>query len=65
MSDWRRRGIVSEQFDLSEWKARVAAAGRSFTCPRCGMISYHPGDVAERYCASCHDWTGVPPEQAR
>lgn len=30
----------------------------SFRCPRCGMVSYHPKDIAEGYCgASCHDFT--------
>jgi len=27
------------------------------TCPRCGLTSYHPRDIAEGYCARCHDWT--------
>jgi hypothetical protein len=26
----------------------------SFTCPRCGRTSYHPMDVANRYCGACH-----------
>jgi len=26
-------------------------------CPRCGLTSYHPRDIAEGYCARCHDWT--------
>lgn len=30
----------------------------SFTCPACGMISHHPEDVRQGYCAKCHDWTG-------
>lgn len=30
----------------------------SFTCPRCGMISYHPVDEREGYCANCRDFTG-------
>jgi len=29
-----------------------------FTCPRCGMASYHPTDREEGYCGACHDWTG-------
>jgi hypothetical protein len=28
-----------------------------FTCPRCGAVSYHPGDIAAGYCGRCHDWT--------
>jgi hypothetical protein len=26
----------------------------SFTCPRCRRTSYHPLDVAARYCGHCH-----------
>lgn len=29
-----------------------------FRCPRCGMTSAHPTDLAEGYCGNCHDWTG-------
>jgi len=29
----------------------------SITCPRCGMTSYNPNDIAEGYCGNCHDWT--------
>ena len=29
----------------------------SFTCPRCGMTSYHPVDEREGYCARCRDFT--------
>lgn len=29
-----------------------------FTCPRCGMTSHNPNDVAEGYCGNCHDHTG-------
>lgn len=32
----------------------------SFTCPRCGAVSYHPNDIREGYCGRCHDWTGDP-----
>jgi hypothetical protein len=26
----------------------------SITCPICGMTSYSPHDIAERYCGNCH-----------
>jgi len=29
---------------------------RTITCLRCGLQSWHPVDVAERYCARCHGW---------
>ena len=32
-------------------------APAGFTCPQCAATSYHPRDVAEGYCAMCHDWT--------
>jgi ribosomal protein L37E len=34
-------------------------SSRSITCPRCGLTSYHPHDVAQRYCPNCHWWTSV------
>jgi len=33
----------------------------SFTCPRCGMTSYNPHDIAEGFCGNCHDWTREEP----
>jgi hypothetical protein len=32
----------------------------SITCPKCRHTSYHPKDIAERYCGACgdHDWIG-------
>lgn len=26
----------------------------SYTCPKCGMTSYHPEDVKHKYCGNCH-----------
>lgn len=26
----------------------------SFTCPRCGAVSFNPNDIRERYCGRCH-----------
>jgi hypothetical protein len=26
----------------------------SFTCPLCSTTTWHPDDVAERYCPECH-----------
>ena len=28
----------------------------SIICPRCGLRSYHPKDIEERYCGHCHEW---------
>jgi hypothetical protein len=33
--------------------------GGSFTCPACGMTSYHPDDVANSYCGNCHEFTSL------
>jgi hypothetical protein len=32
----------------------------SITCPRCGLTSYNHNDIAQRYCAKCHDWNPAP-----
>ena len=40
--------------------ARLHDGEPSFTCPACGAVSYHPGDIREGYCGRCHDWTGEP-----
>lgn len=47
----------------AEGRDSYVAEVLSFTCPRCGAVSYHPTDRAEGYCARCHDYTGdrTPP----
>jgi len=49
--NWRQRAT-----ELREWTGGPLYA--SFTCPRCGAVSYHPEDVRHGYCGRCHDWTG-------
>ena len=29
------------------------APGASFTCPTCGLCTYHPDDIAARFCPCC------------
>jgi len=31
----------------------ISADGQSITCHRCGLTSYHPMDVSQRYCGQC------------
>ena len=33
----------------------------SFTCPECGITSYHPKDIQYGYCGKCHAFTGSSP----
>lgn len=28
----------------------------SITCPRCLRTSFHPEDIAQRYCGACHQY---------
>ena len=28
----------------------------SITCPKCGLTSNHPMDIAQRYCGNCHQF---------
>lgn len=30
----------------------------SITCPECGLTSYHPRDIENRYCVNCHIFWG-------
>ena len=30
------------------------ADGKAIMCLRCGMVSYNPHDVEQRYCGACH-----------
>jgi ribosomal protein L37E len=34
----------------------------SIVCPRCGTRSFHPQDIAEKYCGRCHNWHELMPE---
>jgi hypothetical protein len=34
-------------------------------CLRCGFTSYHPKDVAEKYCIACHRFHEDPPPVLR
>lgn len=29
---------------------------QTFTCPKCGAVSYSPGDILNRYCGACHEF---------
>lgn len=40
-------------------RVNLAAGGKSFTCPRCLMVSQSPDDVTNRYCGACHAFTGA------
>jgi hypothetical protein len=42
--DWRQTGQSYELLD----------DGRAIRCLACGLTSYHPRDVAEKYCGFCH-----------
>lgn len=29
---------------------------KSIKCPECGLVSFHPDDVANEYCSKCHKY---------
>jgi hypothetical protein len=33
---------------------RISADGKSITCLRCGLTSWHPEDVRQVFCGNCH-----------
>jgi uncharacterized C2H2 Zn-finger protein len=38
-------------------EASSPEAEASFTCPKCGTVSYNKGDIANGYCGRCHTFT--------
>lgn len=42
------------------WILKRAAERPVYVCRRCGMVSYHPKDLAERYCGACHKFEDEP-----
>ncbi|MBA7657056.1 hypothetical protein ES703_64986 [subsurface metagenome] len=39
---------------MDEEGRATSAEQESYTCPKCGMTSYHPEDVKHEYCGNCH-----------
>lgn len=56
MIEFDCEGCGTHIVDLGSVEVRASR----LTCPRCGMTSWHPRDVAEGYCGKCHDWTAEP-----
>ena len=48
--------VNDETVTIEDLLTIVARAADSITCPRCGMTSYSPRDIAERYCGNCHQF---------
>lgn len=53
---WER--YAAHQAAKGRWPSGGGGPTPSFTCPKCGMTSYHPEDVRQGYCGSCHEFTG-------
>jgi hypothetical protein len=34
----------------------MSEAPKAYTCPECGLVSYHPKDVEHKYCVRCHQF---------
>lgn len=39
-------------------------ARETFQCPKCGMVSGHPEDIANNYCGKCHEFVKPYTEEA-
>lgn len=57
---WRRFASIelNHGYRLFDETRKWIMQAPSFTCPICNRTSYHPMDIQEGYCASCHQWTG-------
>jgi hypothetical protein len=56
----------AKQACFSTWAAglgyKIPPRGEpSIVCPQCGLRSYNPNDIAERYCAQCHQFHNQMP----
>jgi hypothetical protein len=47
---------VAELIADLDARTKAAEPPPSYTCPRCGRVSYHPRDIAEKYCGACHQF---------
>jgi hypothetical protein len=54
LSEWRPCPDCMGSGITSCCDAAGSAEPPSFTCPRCGAVSYNPNDIRERYCGRCH-----------
>lgn len=50
--------IYSKHFPQSQRPLTdKASLPASFTCPKCGAVSYNPNDVREKYCGACQKFS--------
>lgn len=56
----RRAARYRRTLEVAAFLERLRGDTPRIVCPRCGMVSYHPDDIAAGYCGKCHDWTGQP-----
>lgn len=50
--------MITEGFTIKDDPGAVG--GKTITCHKCGMTSYHPKDVEHRYCGKCNDFHAPP-----
>ena len=49
-----RQGAWLQVWPPSGASAAVCQEQPSIKCPKCGMVSYNPTDVRQKYCGNCH-----------
>lgn len=48
------RHMPTELLELHTYLIREGHDTRSITCLHCGLTSYHPQDMENKYCGKCH-----------
>lgn len=73
MTDMQRVVLVSmlprlSLDDLTELHAalvhqmrKLAETAGAYCCPTCHVVSHNPHDLANRYCANCHQFSEAHP----
>lgn len=57
-TDTEGNAFLSGASIQSLMESRQAKGAATFTCPKCGAVSYNPNDIREGYCGRCHEFTG-------
>jgi hypothetical protein len=52
----RRFGEFIALVEAAEARQKDPGTRPHYRCPRCGVVSFNPNDIANRYCVRCHQF---------
>lgn len=51
-----KEGLPHCAFDRAHNRHNRSGLVEHIQCPKCGLTSYDPNDIAQRYCGACHQF---------